>query len=183
MVDPFTYRDRLAKPKLLINGTNDRYWTQNAIDFYWDDLKGPKYLTEIPNAGHGLEVNRDWAMAGLGVFFRSVVTGRSLPRLSWELARGKGGESTLTIHASPAPLSARIWIATSPTRDFRESRWEPLPLAPGETMTHRVLAPAGANVLYFGELEYQWDGVPYHLTTAFQEPGAPPVHAGTTARP
>ena len=64
MVDPFTYRDRLTKPKLLINGTNDRYWTQNALDFYWDDLKGPKYLTEIPNAGHGLEVNRDWALDG-----------------------------------------------------------------------------------------------------------------------
>ena len=55
MVDPFTYRDRLTKPKLLVNGTNDRYWTLNALDFYWSELKGPKYLVELPNAGHGLE--------------------------------------------------------------------------------------------------------------------------------
>jgi PhoPQ-activated pathogenicity-related protein len=183
MVDPFTYRDRLTKPKLLINGTNDRYWTQNALDFYWDDLQGPKYLTEIPNVGHGLEVNRDWAMSGLGAFFHSVVTGRPLPRLSWDLARGAGGESTLTIQASPAPQSARIWMARSTTRDFRESRWEPSPLQPAETMTRHVLPPATGNIAYFGELEYQLDGIPYHLTTSFQEPGAPPVDAGATVKP
>jgi PhoPQ-activated pathogenicity-related protein len=183
MVDPLTYRDRLAKPKLLINGANDRYWTQNALDFYWDDLKGPKYLTEIPNAGHGLDVNRDWATSGLGAFFRSSVTGRPLPRLTWELTRGPGTDSTLTIHASPAPASARVWSATSATRDFRESRWEPSPLAPAETMTRHVAPPASGNIAYFGELEYQLDGIPYHLTTTFQEPGAPPVASNTAAKP
>ena len=111
MVDPFTYRDRLTKPKLLINGANDRYWTLDALDFYWNELEGPKYLTEIPNAGHGLEEHRDWVLGGLGAFFRHVVTNRPMPRLTWDLARGAGGESTLTIHANPAPLSARIWMA------------------------------------------------------------------------
>ncbi len=111
MVDPFTYRDRLTKPKLLINGTNDRYWTLDALDFYWSELKGPKYLVEIPNAGHGLDANRDWALGGLGAFFRHVITDRPMPKVTWDLARGAGGESTLTIHASPAPVAARIWLA------------------------------------------------------------------------
>ena len=75
MVDPFTYRDRLSKPKLLINGTNDRYWTLDALDLYWNELKGPKYLIELPNAGHDLKANRDWAIGGLGAFFHHVVTG------------------------------------------------------------------------------------------------------------
>ena len=69
-------------PKLLINGTNDRYWTLDALDLYWNDLKGPKYVVELPNAGHGLEVNRDWAINGLGAFFRHSVTGRPMPALS-----------------------------------------------------------------------------------------------------
>ena len=55
MVDPYSFRDRLTMPKLLINGTNDRYWTLNALDLYWNELKEPKYVVELPNAGHGLE--------------------------------------------------------------------------------------------------------------------------------
>ena len=89
MVDPYTYRDRLTKPKLLINGTNDRYWTLDALDLYWDGLKGPKYLVELPNAGHGLDQNRDWAINGLGAFFRHVVIGRPMPRLAWDRSRGQ----------------------------------------------------------------------------------------------
>ncbi len=103
MVDPYTYRDRLTKPKLLVNGTNDRYWTLDALDLYWNDLLGPKYLIEVPNSGHSLEVNRDWALTGLGAFFHSVVTGRTLPKLSWSRHDGFEGDSILTIHADPAP--------------------------------------------------------------------------------
>jgi PhoPQ-activated pathogenicity-related protein len=180
MVDPLTYRDRLSKPKLLINGTNDRYWTLDALDLYWDQLHGPKYLIEIPNAGHGLEANRDWAMDGLGAFFRSVISNRPMPKLTWALARGAGGESTLTIHASPAPRSARIWFARSDSRDFRESRWESAPLSAGETITRYMPAVASGHLVYFGDLEYQIDGIPYHLTTSFQEPGVPPPDASTT---
>ena len=111
MVDPLTYRDRLTKPKLLINGANDRYWTLDALDLYWNELKGPKYLVELPNAGHGLDVNRDWAIGGLGAFFRHVISDRPMPNVKWDFVRAAGGESMLTIHASPAPISARIWKA------------------------------------------------------------------------
>ncbi len=111
MVDPFTYRDRLSIPKLLINGSNDRYWTLNALDLYWDGLTGPKYLVELPNAGHGLEVNRDWAINALGVFFRQTVSNRPLPALSWSLGRVQSESATVTIHSQPAPLSARLWSA------------------------------------------------------------------------
>jgi PhoPQ-activated pathogenicity-related protein len=170
MVDPFRFRDRLAKPKLLINGTNDRYWTLDALDLYWDGLKGPKYLVELPNAGHGLEANRDWALNGLGAFFRHVVTNRPLPHVSWSFTDGGKSDSTLTIHAAPAPQSARLWIARSQTRDFRESRWESSPLEPGESITSRITPPASGRLAAFGELEYQIDGIPYHLTTSFVEP-------------
>jgi PhoPQ-activated pathogenicity-related protein len=278
MVDPLTYRDRLTEPKLLVNGSNDRYWTLNALDFYWGELKGPKYLVELPNAGHGLDANRDWAMGGLGAFFRHVVSDRHMPDVKWELVRAAGGESMLTIHATPAPLSARIWkarigydlrllpslkdvadmpakgkdlvvvaavdnvlqfrifdsegnvvvdtdeakltkqsrrvddvrnrlarlgtirkladgekeqiivavtslfgqSARSEHRDFRESHWESTPLKPGETITVYVPKVSVGHVALFGELEYKIDGIPYHLTTSFLEPGvAMPVSDST----
>ena len=174
MVDPFTYRQRLQKPKLLINGANDRYWTLDALDFYWDGLKGPKYLVELPNAGHGLDQNRDWAINGLGAFFRQVVAGRPMPQLTWDFAQQAAGDFHLTIRSSPAPQAARIWTARSQTRDFRESPWESRPLKAGSTIAERIPLPNDGRLALFGELEYEVDGIPYHLTTSFFEPGITP---------
>ena len=151
MVDPYTYRDRLTKPKLLINGTNDRYWTLDALDLYWDGLKGPKYLVELPNAGHGLDQNRDWAINGIGAFFRQVVTGRPMPRLSWDFAADEQGEATLTIHADPPPSppgSGRRTRrrATSASRDGNRRRCKPARRSPGASpRPARAGSPSSAS--------------------------------------
>jgi PhoPQ-activated pathogenicity-related protein len=174
MVDPYTFRDRLSIPKLLINGTNDRYWTLGAIDLYWNALKGEKNVIEIPNAGHGLEVNRDWALNGLGAFFRHAANGRPMPKISWSLKNAASGTSTLTVSAEPPPRSARLWTATSESRDFRESKWESSPLPPGTTITTPLDRPAAGHRAAFAEFEYEVDGIPYHLTTTFFEPGIDP---------
>ena len=174
MVDPYTFRDRLSIPKLLINGANDRYWTLNALDLYWDGLKGEKHVIEMPNAGHGLEVNRDWALNGLGAFFRHSVTGRPMPKISWSFKNSAAGTSALTVDADPPPRSARLWTATSESRDFRESKWESSPLAAGTTITSPIARPASGHGAAFAELEYEIDGIPYHLTTTFFEPGIDP---------
>ena len=98
-------RDRLAIPKFLINGTNDRYWTLNALDLYWNELRGPKHPAELPNAGHGPQVNRDWAINGPGVLPPSV-TGRPMPALSWSMKNPASKEGMLTVQADPAPIAA-----------------------------------------------------------------------------
>jgi PhoPQ-activated pathogenicity-related protein len=182
MVDPYSFRDRLTMPKLLINGANDRYWTLNAIDLYWNGLEGPKYVVELPNAGHGLEQNREWALNGLGAFFRHQVAGRPLPVLSWETGATPSGDISLTIHADPAPRSARLWTATAADRDFREAKWTASPLESGTIITAPLPKPSSGHAAAFADLEYQIDGIAYHLTTTFFEPGVKAKRA-ITAQP
>src|SRR5262245_16722833 len=55
MTDPYFYREKLTLPKMLILGTNDRYWAVDALNLYWDGLKGDKWVLYVPNAGHSLE--------------------------------------------------------------------------------------------------------------------------------
>jgi len=43
-VDPWVYRDHLTMPKMIINGANDPYWTTDALNLYWNDLKGDKWV-------------------------------------------------------------------------------------------------------------------------------------------
>src|SRR5439155_21728723 len=42
MVDPYSYRDRLLQPKLILLATNDPYWPLDALNVYWNGLPEPK---------------------------------------------------------------------------------------------------------------------------------------------
>ena len=168
MMDPYTYRENLTLPKLIINGTNDRYWVVDALKNYWYDLEGPKFIHLVmplqPRGG------REYALRTLGVFFRFVAAGQPLPELKWEHANGNG-EHRLTIRSSAQPEAARIWSATSPNRDFRESRWESAAMKTnGETFEATLNDPAPAHLALYGELQFDAGGFPYSLTTrVFQE--------------
>ena len=107
MMDPYGYRSRLTLPKLLINGTNDPYWVVDAMKLYWHDLLGPKYVLQVPNAGHGLEGGRELAYSTLAAFFRHAATGTALPKLTWTDS-GQDGRFTLTVESSSRPKTAFI---------------------------------------------------------------------------
>ncbi len=141
LIDPYTYRDRLTMPKLQINGTNDPYWTLDSMNLFWDDLKGSKYVVYLPNAGHGLEQHREWAVNGVGALFRHVATGREMPAPEWSLdgehntlgAKGVIEDSrdrvTLIVKMKrdvPGPKRVEYWKARSKDQDFRNATWKPV---------------------------------------------------------
>ena len=65
-----------------------------------------------------------------------------------------------------------MWSAASPNRDFRESKWTSTQVQPSNTITIKVPNPTSGRQALFADLEYEIDGIPYHLTTTFFEPGA-----------
>ena len=53
-------------------------------------------------------------------------------------------------------------------------------MEPGTTITASLAKPAQGNAAAFADLEYEIDGVPYHLTTTFFEPGIKPKRPVTS---
>ena len=165
MVDPYTYRKALTLPKLLVNGTNDRYWVVDAMNLYWNDLVGPKYVLQVPNAGHNLKGGQTLTMSTVAAFFRHAATKMPLPRLEWE--DGNGADAvTLTIRSDATPKVARLWTAHSKTKDFRQSTWKSETLSKnGNGYLASIAKPADGHVAYYGELQFNYEDLPYSLCT------------------
>ena len=172
LIDPYTYRDRLAMPKLQINGTNDPYWTLDSMNLFWDDLKGPKYVVYLPNAGHGLDQHREWAVNGVGALFRHAATGREMPRFSWGITRS---EKLVRIEidwkeSQPQPKQVVVWLTQSDSKDFRKSRWEPTEpvtrLDLGKSIFEKGYGDDFTGYLAaFADLTFEVDGLEYHLSS------------------
>jgi PhoPQ-activated pathogenicity-related protein len=170
-VDPWVYRDKLTLPKMIINGTNDPYWSLDATNLYWDDLKGDKWLLYVPNAGHGLQQDVDGkkdhsrVIGTLAAFTRHQITNKPMPKLSWKHGNADG-KLSLAVTSEPAPKSARLWVADSKTRDFRPSKWAEAPAKlDGGSVSGAVDKPADGWRACFAECEFEIDGVQYFLST------------------
>lgn len=166
IVDPWEYRERLTQPKLIILGTNDAYWPLDAASLYYDDLPGEKHLLYIPNNGHGLP-DRARVVAGLNAIHQRVISGRPLPKLSWEY-RGAGDRVGLDVTSDVRPTRVRVWTASAPTRDFRQARWTATDAKNSpEKFTHQQPLPGEGYAALFGEAVFH-EGTEqeFSLTTA-----------------
>ena len=164
MVDPYTYRKAFTMPKLIVNGTNDPYWAQDALNLYWDDLPGPKWILYSTNSGHGLENIAPVLNAASG-FVRAVASGVLPPRIEWKRETTADG-ARITVTSTPAPVSASLWIARSATQDFRKSRWAASPLtAAGGAFTADVKRPDSGWLAAMIEVQTEIAGKPCPFCT------------------
>ena len=164
-VDPYTYRHQLTLPKLIINGTNDRYWTVDALNNYWGDLVGTKHIRYVPNAGHNLKGGREGALATLAAFTQHVASGKPFPVIEWQ-HDNEGGKLQLTIESKVRPISVKLWTAESASKDFRDSEWRSQPLkAVNDRYVGQMPAPVGKHAALFGELEFKIENLNYSLST------------------
>ncbi|MBN1342194.1 MAG: hypothetical protein JXQ73_05920 [Phycisphaerae bacterium] len=157
IVDPYTYQHRVAAPKMLILGTNDPYWPLDALNLYWDDLVGDKYISYIPNRGHAA-VDGPRLFANLSAMSKLAGGKVRFPRMTWRLDAGKKG---LTLAVTADRPAERMWafVADSPTRDFRKSHWtheEMIEADGGYAST--LPMPASGYAATYGEGLFKLDG-------------------------
>jgi PhoPQ-activated pathogenicity-related protein len=167
LIDPYAYLDRLTMPKLIINGTNDRYWALDAANFYFDDLRGEKYILYVPNSGHGLEdVGR--VVRAVMAFFDYLAQRLTFPKLQWTWTPKDGG-MTLTVRSDPMPKQVLLWRATAPTKDFRDAKWESQELtATDGAFLFTLTPPEKGYAAAFAELVYEGNNRTYSLCTTIR---------------
>ncbi|HLJ54660.1 MAG TPA: PhoPQ-activated protein PqaA family protein [Chthonomonadaceae bacterium] len=166
-IDPYTYREQLTLPKLLINSLNDRYWATDALNLYWDDLAGDKHLVYAPNQPHAIS-DRSGVAPTHRAFVEAVVAGTSLSEVASQY-EPCDGRLLVSLTVSDAE-EARVWIATSPTQDFRAAAWTSVPLQPagGETFDGSVPMPAEGWTAAMADCRVPGPHEPYVLSTPLQ---------------
>ena len=172
MIDPWAYRNRLTLPKLIVNGTNDFYWATDALNLYWGELPDKKWVIYVPNAGHDLKRQDRPAphqmtnlIQGLAAFSRHQISGRPMPDVSWR-HEDRNGKLRLTITANPKPLGARLWVAQTSSKDFLAAQWtEQAAIVSDGTIIGEAAPPETGHLAFYGELDYEIDGLKYQLST------------------
>ena len=173
MVDPYQYLAALTPPKLIVLGTNDRYWPLDALRLYWDGLPEPKRVLYVPNQGHGVG-DFERLIAGLSAIHRYSARGKQLPTVTWDYAT-QAGRLGIDVQSDRRPRQVFAWTATSATRDFREAQWTSHRCKrDGENFACSVERPADGFVAMYAELWFQDRGYPrFPLSTVVCIAGGP----------
>ena len=166
--EPYSYRDRLTMPKFMVQAAGDQYFLPDSSRYYFDDLKGEKYLRYIPNTDHGLRGTdaRESTLA----FYEAFLNGRPRPRFSWRFEK----DGAIKVTSKDKPSAVKLWKATNPEhRDFRLMTLGPayqsseLQDQGGGAYVGRITPPEKGWSAYFIELTYPSGGkYPFKFTTA-----------------
>lgn len=145
-VDPYSRLAGLKAPVLVVNGTNDRYWPVDAVKSYWPAIRTPKWLLEIPNNPHGLN-DRTRLVATIGAFARRALGG-SVTTARWTF-KNDHGKARFAVAGLKGVRRTDIWMATAPSRDFRDAKWTRLPVLETASATSHDLyvTPGSADYI------------------------------------
>lgn len=169
MIDPYSYKERLTIQKLIISATNDEYFPSDALNLYWEGLKGEKSILYLSNASHARADSDPRINPTAFAFVRAIAMGSALPRFSWEWKR-TNQRLQLTINADTTATKAILWQATSHNNDFRTSLWSASPIRQVDNGFKKQFAidveeKSASNRLFYGEIEFKQYGHSFLLST------------------
>jgi PhoPQ-activated pathogenicity-related protein len=163
LIDPYTYLDRVQVPKLLIHGANDPYWPVDAGKYYWDEIKGQKYMLTLPNAGHNIDVGAGVfkTIDTAAVFVQMVASGGKLPKFTWHLIEEES-QYLVSIKTEIVDPKMTLWTAVSDSKNFQNAKWESTPFQNNVT---KIKKPTSGHVAFYVELESKKGELPFSFTT------------------
>ena len=172
IVDPFSYRAMLTQPKLIVIGTNDRYFPVDSLNLYWDELPQPKYALYLANEEHSIE-DYGRLLASLRAVHNHASLGIPLPKLSWEYL-SRDGSRVLCVRADARPRGVRAWTASSGTRDFRDATWASESMRSGDGVyVYELPRPANGYAAVYAETVFGRGRSTVYLSTNLSVIGPP----------
>ena len=183
--EPYEYRDRLTMPKFMLNASGDQFFLPDSSQFYFDDLKGEKYLRYVPNTSHSLD--KSDALESLQAFYASVVGNTPRPRITWTNEK----DGSIKVVSKDLPRDVQLWQAVNPAaRNFRLDVLGPAykntPLTPSgpNTWIGKVQPPPTGWTAFFIEMTFAGAGkYPLKLTTGVRVLPDTLPHAAPLAKP
>jgi PhoPQ-activated pathogenicity-related protein len=158
--DPYSYRDRLTMPKFIVNASGDQFFCPDSSQFYYNDLKGEKYLRYVPNAEHSLKETD--ALESIIAFYWTVLNGKPRPKYSWTFEP----DGSIRVQTPDKPKRVVLWQANNPgARDFRVE-------SIGRAYANTVLQDQGDGV-YVGKVETPAKGWTAYFVELTFDVGAP----------
>lgn len=156
MIDPYSYRAKLTVPKIIFIGTNDEYWTVDAIKHYYDQIPGQNMIHYVPNAGHDLGGGAQ-ALEALSAFFGTTINNRAYPTPKWKAKSSRKGVSLGITTVSDGLVDAIVWSATSADKDFRNEKWTSQSLGVSNTSKIKLKEnyPINGYKAFYVDLKYK----------------------------
>ncbi|RYX85006.1 hypothetical protein EON83_07095 [bacterium] len=149
--DPYSFLRDVKAPKLLVDATNNDYWSLDSPSQFSDRLSGPTNWLYFANAGHTMSQAVPALLQTSALWVRRTLENKPLANPTLNI-----GTASIGL-AAPAAKSAIIRVAWSQSRDFRKADWVELAttkVAAGWTAP-RPTAPTDARYMaIFGAADY-----------------------------
>jgi len=182
IVDPWTYKDRLTMPKLILCSAGDEFFLPDSAQFFIDGLPGEKFLNIIANAEHSLATAYIDVGISITAFYYTVISHTPRPRYSYKMVKSNE-TAQIIVKTDDLPFEVTMWSAQtiSPTlRDFRLVVCDQIPQCIQPVIWYPTTLEQSADRTYiasvdapgFGwigfEVEMKWD-YPEHTFIATTE--------------
>jgi len=128
LVDPINYNSKFTpKPTYIIAASQDEFFQPDSANFFFQDLRGEKYLRILPGADHAfhLTFNLTDVLVSIDTFFHMAVDNLRGPRdLNWNLVKTTSRTEDASIVAVSGTKPKTVVMYSTNTisttqRDFR----------------------------------------------------------------